>query len=112
MKSWAVSASCGTVFDVSTKESLRAKLTDQMGQAAFWDNQEKARQTIQQLKPLNALLNPLADLETKVGDLRALAELTEEDASLEPELDHELGSVKKQLDDFELKAMLSGPQDA
>jgi peptide chain release factor 2 len=82
-----------------------------MGQAAFWDNQEKARQTIQQLKPLNALLNPLADLETKVGDLRALAELTEEDASLEPELDHELGAVQSQLADFELKAMLSGPQD-
>ena len=83
-----------------------------MGQSAFWDNQEKARQTIQQLKPLNALLNPLADLETKVGDLRALAELTEEDSSLEPELDHELGSVQQQLADFELKAMLSGQQDA
>jgi peptide chain release factor 2 len=83
-----------------------------MGQATFWDNQEKARQTIQLLKPLNALLNPLADLETRSGDLRALAELTEEDASLEPELDQELGTVEKQLADFELKAMLSGPQDA
>jgi peptide chain release factor 2 len=83
-----------------------------MSQPAFWDNQERARQTIQELKPLNALLNPLADLETKVGDLRALAELTEEDASLEPELDQELGSVQQQLADFELKAMLSGPQDA
>ena len=83
-----------------------------MGQPAFWDNQERARQTIQQLKPLNALLNPLADLETRVGDLHALVELTEEDASLEPELEKELAAVEKQLADFELKAMLSGPQDA
>jgi peptide chain release factor 2 len=83
-----------------------------MSQPAFWDNPEKARLTIQELKPLNALLNPLADLETRVGDLRALAELTEEDASLEPELDQELGAVQSQLADFELKAMLSGPQDA
>jgi peptide chain release factor 2 len=83
-----------------------------MGQPSFWDNQEKARQTIQLLKPLNALLNPLADLETKAGDLRALAELTDEDASLEPDLDLELGAVQKQLSEFELKAMLSGPQDA
>jgi peptide chain release factor 2 len=83
-----------------------------MGQPAFWDNQEKARQTIQQLKPLNALLNPLADLETRVGDLHALVELTEEDASLEAELEKELAGVEKQLADFELKAMLSGPQDA
>jgi peptide chain release factor 2 len=83
-----------------------------MGQPGFWDNQEKAQQTIQQLKVLNALLNPFEDLETSSGDLRALAELTEEDASLEPELEGELARIEKRLDDFELQAMLSGPQDA
>jgi peptide chain release factor 2 len=83
-----------------------------MGSPNFWDNQERARQTINELKPLNALLNPLHDLEARSEDLRALAELTDEDASLEPEMDKELTGIEKQLDDFELKAMLSGPQDA
>jgi peptide chain release factor 2 len=83
-----------------------------MGRPTFWDNPEKAQQVIQQLKPYNALLNPFGDLEAAAADLRALAELSEEDAGLEPELEAELRKVEARLDDFELQAMLSGPQDA
>ncbi len=92
--------------------ALRARLTDQMGQPTFWDNPDKAQQTIQQLKPLNAVLKPFEDLDAAAGDLRALAELSEEDASLEAELETELEKLEKQLDEFELRSMLSGPQDA
>ena len=51
-------SSCGTLFDIAAKLSQRARLTAQMGEGSFWDNPEKAQQTIQQLKPLNGLLNP------------------------------------------------------
>jgi peptide chain release factor 2 len=83
-----------------------------MGQPNFWDNQEKAREVIGQLKPLNGVLQPFEALHTTSEDLRALCELTEEDASLEPELEKELGSVEHRLDEFELRAVMSGPQDA
>jgi peptide chain release factor 2 len=83
-----------------------------MGQPSFWDNQEKAQQTIQKLKPLNALLKPFEELAASTGDLQALAELCDEDASLEDELAAELGKLERRLGDFELQAMLSGPQDA
>jgi peptide chain release factor 2 len=112
MKSWAVSLSSGTVFDIAGKQSLRAQFTEQMGQPKFWDNQEKAQLTIQQLKPLNALLGPFDALTTAGGDLQALADLSEEDAGLEADLEQELCKIETKLDDFELQAMLSGPQDA
>ena len=83
-----------------------------MGQPSFWDNPERAQQTIQQLKPLNALLKPYEDLTACAGDLEALAELAEEDASLDGELEAELRAMEKRLGDFEMQAMLSGPQDA
>jgi peptide chain release factor 2 len=83
-----------------------------MGQPTFWDNQEKAQQTIQQLKPLNGLLNPFEALEGACADLQALTELAEEDDRLEGELETELHAVEKRLDEFELRTMLSGPQDA
>src|SRR4051794_194457 len=83
-----------------------------MGQANFWDNPEKAQQTIQLLKPLNGLLKPFEELSGKCEDLKVLAELCEEDGSLEGELTDELAKLEKQLADFELRAMLSGPQDA
>src|SRR2546423_129297 len=83
-----------------------------MGQANFWDSPDRAQQTIAQLKPLNGILKPYEDLDTAVGDLSALAELSEEDASLEGELDNELARVENQLGEFELRAMFDGPHDA
>jgi peptide chain release factor 2 len=83
-----------------------------MGLPNFWDNPEKAQQTIQQLKPLNAVLNPYEALDSSAGDLQALAELAEEEPSLEGELEGELYRMEKRLGEFELRAMLSGPQDA
>ncbi len=83
-----------------------------MGQPAFWDNQEKARQTIGQLKPLNAMLNPFEALLKSGEDLSVLGDLVEEDPSSEGMLESELNEVEKKLDAFELQAMLSGAQDA
>jgi peptide chain release factor 2 len=83
-----------------------------MGQPGFWDNPEKAQQIIQQLKPVNALLKPYEELDAAVHDLQALAELATEDASLDDELAAELARLEKLLEDFELQALLSGPQDA
>jgi peptide chain release factor 2 len=82
-----------------------------MGQPNFWDNQERAQEIISQLKTLNGLLNPYEDLEKAAGDLNALAELTDEDASLEADMEKELAKVEKNLGDFQMHAMLSGPQD-
>jgi peptide chain release factor 2 len=83
-----------------------------MEQPHFWDHPEKAQQIIAQLKPLNGLLKPYAELESAAGDVQALIELANEDASLEAELEHELTSFEKRLDDFEMRALLDGPQDA
>src|ERR1700684_1077963 len=107
----SVSLRCETLFDIPTKLAERAKLNDQMGQPSFWDNPEKAQQIIQQLKPLNGLLNPFLGLETSLEDLKALAQLSEEDASLAEELAQELTALDKRLGEFELRAILSGPQD-
>jgi peptide chain release factor 2 len=82
-----------------------------MGQPDFWNNPDKAQQTIQELKLLNAVLKPMEDMQSAVGDAQALAELAEEDNGLEVELDQELHTLERKLDDFELQSMLSGSQD-
>src|SRR5262249_1702047 len=69
-------------------------------------------QTINQLKPLNGLLKPYEDLAASAENFKALAELAEEDSGLEAELERELPPFEKQLGDFEMRAILSGPQDA
>jgi peptide chain release factor 2 len=83
-----------------------------MGQPNFWDNPEKAQQIIGQLKPLNGLINPFDALAASAEDLNALCQLCAEDDSLEGELQKELYAIEKKLDDFDLRAMFTGPQDA
>jgi peptide chain release factor 2 len=92
--------------------NLRAGLNERMAKPGFWDNPDKAQQTIAELKPLGALLKPYEELEASVRDLTALAELSEEDASLDAELASEVRRLECQLSEFEMQAMLSGPQDA
>ncbi len=83
-----------------------------MGAANFWDNPERAQKVIQGLKPLNALLKPFEDMSASAEDVKALSELSEEDASLESELEGELAKLESRLAEFELRAIMSGPQDA
>lgn len=78
----------------------------------FWDNPDKAQQVISALKLLNALLKPYQELERAIADLQALAELSEEDASLESELQRELHRISRQMREFRLRAMLKGKHDA
>src|SRR5436305_12531221 len=106
----AVWPSSETVFDLSNKEKLRDELTAKMGEQGFWDNPEKAQESIQKIKPLNALLKPYEELQASVGDLQALADLAGEDASLDGELEAVLGSMEKSFGDFEMQSMLSGSQ--
>jgi peptide chain release factor 2 len=91
---------------------MRDLLNDRMGQPTFWDNPDKAQQTIQQLKVLNGILKPMEDMQGAVGDVQALAELAEEEPALDAELDRELAILERRLDEFELQSMLSGSQDA
>ena len=83
-----------------------------MGTPDFWNNQEKAQQTINALKPLNGLLKPYEEIEVANLDIGALAELCAEEVSLEVDLAAELDKADNNLAEFELRSMLNGPQDA
>jgi peptide chain release factor 2 len=83
-----------------------------MGQAGFWDNPEKAQQVIGKTKPLNAVLKPFNELFAASEDLRVLCELSEEDESLEAEVEPALVKLERQIADFEMRSMLDGAQDA
>lgn len=83
-----------------------------MAAGDFWDNPDRAQKTIALTKPLNNFLKPYNDLASAVEDLKAMAEMAEEDAGMEAELAPTLDAVERQLGDFEMKSMLDGPADA
>ncbi len=82
-----------------------------MGAADFWGNQEKARETIAELKGLTGVLKPLEEALKMAGDLATLVEMAQEDDELAGEVPGDLKRVEQAVEALETKALLSGPLD-
>lgn len=85
-----------------------------MGGAGFWDNPERARTTIAELKAVKAVVEPARKAFDQAADLGAMVELLAEsdDAEVRAELDKGLASLTRAVDQIETFALLSGPDDA
>jgi peptide chain release factor 2 len=78
----------------------------------FWNNQEKAKEYVGELKNLKGILKPLSDCIQTSNDLPSLFEMAEEDDSLEGDVRREIERLEVLLDELELKALLTGPHDS
>jgi peptide chain release factor 2 len=67
---------------------------------------------IGQLKVFNSLLKPYEELKTAASDIQAMAELAEDDASFEAEMEPALAAAEQKYEAFELQAMMSGKHDS
>ena len=79
----------------------------------FWNDQDKAKTTIAELKSLNGVLKPFEALVGQSDDLSTLIEMAEEegDGSLDDEVRSAVKAAFADFDAFELRSMLSGPND-
>src|SRR5690606_32380558 len=84
-----------------------------MGQADFWDDQNKAQQVINELNGLKDLINSFKANEEALEDLEVAYELVKEenDEELFKDLEDDLQNLIKQFNDFELEILLSEPYD-
>jgi len=106
------SFSSETLFDWGGRKQSAARIEEAMGQAGFWDNNEKAQATVAELKSVNSVLKPLEEALAVGSDLEALEDLAREDQALEGELAQEADRLEKLVDALELTSLLSGPHDA
>lgn len=97
-----------------TREQRWSELEQRMTEPGFWDNQERARGIVGELKALKALVEPVRTAMGRVEDARALLELAREadDADGFAELDKELGKLHEQVGRIESMTLLSGKNDA
>jgi peptide chain release factor 2 len=84
-----------------------------MAKPAFWEDNRRAQEIIRERTELSRVVARLKELTSKSDDLTVLLELAEEanDGSLDAEIADGIASLTKDLDEFELKIMLSGPHD-
>lgn len=98
-------------LDHSGKAEKIKKIEAKMAEPNFWDDNEAAQKTVGELKSLKAIVGPMNELSSAADDLGALMEMADEDESIAGEVTEELGRLETILDDLELKALLSGPND-
>lgn len=79
----------------------------------FWNNQEKANQTVTELKSLKAIVDPLRKAQQSVDDAQVLWDMAEEadDAETRAEVDALLDNLDKEVDRLESLSLLSGKYD-
>jgi peptide chain release factor 2 len=84
-----------------------------MASPAFWEDNRRAQELIRERTELARTVGRLRELSTKSQDLEVLLELAAEagDGSLDAEIGEGVEAVRRELDEFELKVMLSGSHD-
>src|SRR5256714_12909238 len=84
-----------------------------MAEPSFWNNQEKAQATLQEVKTLRGWIDPYDKLSGRVTSALELDEMLQDGS--EPEMEREFDSESAQLSDevrsFELKSLLRGADD-
>jgi peptide chain release factor 2 len=85
-----------------------------MASPAFWEDNRRAQELIRERSELSRLITRLGELGRQAEDLGVLLELAQEtnDQSLDSEITDGVARLRKELDEFELKVMLSGAHDA
>ncbi len=112
--SWnGASSSCGSFFDLAHKAARLRELETEQTDAGFWSDPERARGVVKEIKTLKTWLLPAESLGQRLADARGMGELlaAEPDAELAAELEQEIESIASALESFELKTLLSGPDD-
>ena len=105
--------SCGGSFDVAGKRDRVTALEALQSEPGFWGNQDRARTAVQELKGLRGVVQPFEDLDRRLTDAHGLAELleSEPDEAMAAELAREVGDLGHEFEAFELRSILSDPDD-
>ncbi len=84
-----------------------------MADPGFWNSQEKAQATLQEVKTLRNWLEPFDELHSRAVSATELDELLagSSEPDMERELDAEAERLRDDLDSFEVRSLLRGPDD-
>jgi peptide chain release factor 2 len=106
----------GSIEAVLDLDKLRAEiavLEEQAAAPSLWDDPEAAQKITSKLSHLQAEVRKTETLRGRIDDLEILFELadSEGDADARAEAESELESVRKALDEMEVRTLLSGQYD-
>lgn len=83
-----------------------------IAQPDFWADPARAQQVLRTRRRLESEIETIERFERQLGDVEVLLELAEEDEAFLRELQESLARLTREVEELELKTLLSGPHDA
>ena len=104
----SISEACGKL-DIPTLQANLDNLQKQSTATDFWAQTGKAQEVMKQISKLDARVAPWVELQKTVSDLLDLSKL--QDASLQADLEKQLGEAQKTFDELKHQLKFSGQFD-
>lgn len=102
------------IFDLDSLQRQIRELEERSSEPNFWDDPDSANKLFKKLTRLKNILSPFSELDKTQRDIDELYEMLREDPSpdMEKEADQMAAKFLKDLDQYELKTLLSGEHDS
>jgi peptide chain release factor 2 len=103
----------GGIFDLDKKEKDLKELQTQTTVDGFWNDNVAAQKVIKQINERKEWIDAWNSLDVLCRDTKSLIEMAEEakETSFETEVERDLEKLNVEIENLELKNMLSGPDD-
>jgi peptide chain release factor 2 len=102
------------VLDLDRMRKEKGALEEQASVPDLWDDPAKAQRVTSRLSYVQGEINRVEKLRSRLDDARILLEMAEAegDAASVDEVGTEIGALRKQIDELEVRTLLSGEYDS
>jgi peptide chain release factor 2 len=106
--------SVAAVLDPEAMRKEADSLRERSAEPSLWDDQEQAQEVTRRLSYLDAELTRLESLRRRLDDTGVMFELaeSEHDEPTKLEADRDLAALRREIDQLEIRTLLSGEYDA
>jgi len=102
----------GAIFEIEQKQQELQELEKQVSSADFWQDQQKAQSLLQKRARLSEVIEEVHSYEKTAADVEVWFELASEGESVQEEISRSVSELSKRVDEAEIRALLSGENDA
>ncbi|MCX6762291.1 MAG: peptide chain release factor 2 [Candidatus Moranbacteria bacterium] len=104
-------ASVSDRLDLPKKKTRIEELEEISNSENFWQNQESAQKTMQELEGLRDDTKKLSELETEVDNLKEMASLAADDPEIKREIEEKNQKIEKDIENIEFETLFRGEYD-
>ncbi|MDD4909249.1 MAG: peptide chain release factor 2 [Candidatus Omnitrophica bacterium] len=100
------------IFDVDKKLKVISDLQDLMSQPSFWQDQNSANKSVEELKSLKADVSVVLDLQKRIEEAQEFLDISNEDKVILDQIEENIKEISGETGQLELRVLLSGEFDA